>query len=101
MTIDLTPFLQALIALMGAIALRYIVPWVKSKTTASQREDMLVWVDIAVAAAQQLLYQSPGADRLEYALGILEREGFNIEDKTIVDAVEAAVLKLHEELKNG
>ena len=54
-----------------------------------------------MGAAQQLYHQSQGKQRLQYALELLERKGFNINDRAVRDAVEAAVLKLHEELNHG
>ena len=99
--IDLTPLLNAVIAIIAAMAMRYIIPCIKNKTTAQDREEMLVWVDIAVAAAQQLYHQSSGADRLEYALSLLEEKGYNVNDSAVRDAVEAAVLRLHQSLMDG
>ena len=101
MNIDLTPLIEALIAALAAAAMYYFVPWIKSKTTASQREDLLAWVEIAVAAAQQLHYQSSGEQRLQHALKVLADEGFDINDRAVRSAIEAAVLKLHQELGNG
>ena len=95
MTIDLTPLLEALLLLLAMLALRYVLPWVRENTTAKQREDLLKWVDIAVAAAQQLFHQADGKIRLEYALDVLKGKGFDIDDMAVRDAVEAAVLKLH------
>lgn len=99
--IDLTPIINAVIALLAAIVVRYVVPFIKAKTTEKQREDMLVWVDIAVTAAQQLYYQSSGDIRLNYALNLLRDEGFNVDEKSVRDAVEAAVLKLHQGMVNN
>ena len=99
--IDLTPIINAIIAIMAALALRHIIPWINSKTTAEQRENLLRWVDIAVAAAQQLYYEGNGAERLSYALDLLEKKGFDITDQAVLDAVEAAVLKLHQGLERG
>lgn len=96
--IDLTPLMNAIIALVAAIILRYVIPWLKAKTTTQQREDMLAWVDIAVMAAQQVYYKMDGKDRLDYALELLEDKGFDINDSALLDAVEAAVLKLHQGL---
>ena len=98
MTIDLTPLLEALLLLLAMLALRYVLPWVRANTTAKQREDLLKWVDIAVAAAQQLFHQADGKIRLEYALEVLNGKGFDIDDMAVRDAVEAAVLKLHQGL---
>lgn len=96
--IDLTPIMTAIIGVLAAIALRYAIPWIREKTTAQQRENMLAWVDIAVMAAQQLYYHLDGETRLEYALDLLKAKGFDINDVAVLDAVEAAVLKLHQGL---
>ena len=99
--IDLTPIINAIIAVLGALALRYVVPWLKARTTAAQREDMLVWAEIAVAAAQQLLYQADGEARLEYVMQYMAQKGFDVDDGAVRNAVEAAVLKLHQSLEAG
>lgn len=96
--IDLTPIINAVIVILAAIAVRYVVPWIIENTDAKERENLLKWAEIAVYAAQQLYYQKDGAYRLEYALEVLEGKGFDIDDAAVRDAVEAAVLKLHSEL---
>ena len=96
--IDLTPIINAAIAVLAALALRFVVPWLKSKTTETQRKDLEAWVKIAVAAAQQLYYQEDGAKRKEYVLKFLAEKGFDINDEAIDSAIEAAVLELHRAL---
>lgn len=96
---DITSILEAVIALAAAVVTVFVLPWLSSKTTAQEREDLLGWVDIAVAAAQQLYHQCSGQQRLDYALSVLEERGFNVEEGAVVDAVEAAVLKLHRQLE--
>lgn len=98
---DLTSVVEAIIALMVTVLTVFVLPWLSCKTTAQEREDLLRWVDIAVAAAQQLYYQMDGEARLNYALALLEEKGFDVDDGAVVDAVEAAVLKLHRELEKG
>ena len=98
--IDLTPIYNAIIALAAACVSAFVIPWLKRKTDEQEREELLRWVEIAVAAAQQLYHQAEGSKRLAYALEFLEEKGFTIDD-TVVDTVEAAVLKLHEEMKHG
>lgn len=97
--IDLTMLIEMVIAVACAVATLFVVPWLRSKTTAQQREELLKWVDIAVAAAQQLYHQCSGQQRLQYALEMLEEQGYNIDSAVVRDAVEAAVLKLHQQLK--
>ena len=44
-------------------------------------------------------YQQDGEVRLQHALSVLAEKGFDVNDETVLDAVEAAVLKLHRELE--
>lgn len=96
--IDLTNIIEAAVALLAAILSAFLIPWIRSKLTAAQTAELLRWVDIAVAAAQQLYYQADGERRLDYALELLAHRGYDIKDDAVLDAVEAAVLKLHRQL---
>ena len=96
--IDLTNIIEAAVALLAVVASAFLIPWIKSRLNASQTAELLRWVDIAVAAAQQLYYQLDGEKRLEYALELLAHRGYDINDVAVQDAVEAAVLKLHRQL---
>ncbi len=98
---DLTSILVLLIALASVCIGTFAIPWFKSKTAAEQRANLLQWVDIAVAAAQQLFHQADGETRLNHALSILQEKGFNIDTIEVRNAVEAAVLKLHQQLKEA
>lgn len=97
--IDLTPIMEALVALLAAVIVRYLVPWIKGKTTDSQREQMLAWVEIAVSAAQQLYHQADGSARKEYVKEFLTGKGYDVDSAEIDSAIEAAVLKLHQALE--
>lgn len=96
---DLTKVIEGGIALLATVITVFLLPWLSSKTTAQERENLLRWVDIAVAAAQQLYYQLDGEARLNYALALLEEKGYDIDDGVVLDAVEAAVLKLHRQME--
>ncbi|MBE6955838.1 MAG: holin [Ruminococcaceae bacterium] len=93
--IDLTPLINALVAAAAVAVSLFLIPWLRSKTTAEQRSDLLRWVDVAVAAAQQLFSQCSGQERLQYALSLLAEQGYDVNLRQVRDAVEAAVLKLH------
>ena len=96
--IDLTYIIELVIALIGSLIAAFLIPWLRTKMTAEQTAEMIAWVKIAVSAAQQLYHQVDGAERLEYALAILEKKGYDIDSAEIRSAVEAEVLKLHQEL---
>ena len=99
--IDLTPVIAGVIALLAAVLTAVLVPWLKSRLTDAQMEELLAWVEIAVAAAQQLFHQLNGAERLDYALSFLAERGFDVDDAAVLNAVEAAVLKLHRQLEGA
>lgn len=96
---DLTPIINAAIALVGALITAIVIPWLKSKTTCQKREELLVWVDIAVTAAQQLYHELDGAERKNYVLKFLQGKGYKVDDLTVDSAIEAAVHKLHQQIK--
>lgn len=98
---DLTSVIEAVIALAVTVITVFVLPWLSGKINAQEREELLCWVDIAVAAAQQLYHQLGGEARLNYALALLEEKGYDIDDSAVIDAVEAAVLKLHRELEQA
>ena len=96
---DLTPIINATVALLAAVITAFVVPWIKRKTTQQDRETMLAWVEIAVAAAQQLFYELDGAARKEYVIKFLTERGYSVDEGALDAAIEAAVLKFHRELE--
>ena len=98
---DLTPIINAVVALLAAIITAFVVPWMKRNTSQKDREEMLEWVEIAVAAAQQLCHQLSGAARKEYVVEFLAAKGYDVKEQEVDAAIEAAVLKLHRELEAG
>lgn len=98
---DLTPVINAAVALLAALITAFVIPWIRSKTTAQDRAELLEWVEIAVAAAQQLYHDLDGAARKQYVLDFLAEKGYYLEDKEVDNAIEAAVLRLHRELETN
>lgn len=92
---DVTPIVQAVIALIAAIVTAFVVPWVKSKTTAAQQEQLLVWAKLAVAAAEQI-YAGPGRgeEKKKWVIDWLASKGLKVDEATVEAAVEAAVFNL-------
>lgn len=95
---DLTPIVNAFIALIATLISAFVIPWIKRKTNEHDREEMMKWIEIAVAAAQQLYHSLNGSERKEYVQQFLLSKGYDISSKEIDNAIEATVLKLHKEL---
>ena len=98
---DITNVFTAFIALLMAALSAFVIPWLRRQMAAEDLDDLLVWVEIAVAAAQQLYHSCDGEKRLQHALGVLEDKGFDVDDKAVRNAVEAEVLKLHRQLEGA
>lgn len=95
---DITNVIEALIALVAAVIAVFVIPWVRRRSSAADIDEMLVWIRIAVAAAEQLFKAADGKSKLGYVMGYLSDKGYDIGCADIRNAVEAAVLKLHTEL---
>lgn len=96
---DLTPIINAVIALAAALVTAFVIPWLKRNTTQKDREELLKWVEIAVMAAQQLYHQLGGEERKEYVRNFLNAKGYDVTSAEVDSAIEAAVLRLHRQLE--
>lgn len=94
--IDITPIVNAVIALLAAGVSVFLIPWIKSKTTDEQRKELLEWVKIGVAAAEQLYEgQGRGEEKKKYVLKFLASMGFTVDEEAVNAAIEAAVNQLN------
>jgi hypothetical protein len=93
--IDLTPIFQAIIALLAAIITYKLIPWIKSKTTEQQRENLSAAARIVVYAAEQIYGAGNGETKLKYALEALRRAGFDIDTDLAREAIERVVREMN------
>lgn len=96
--LNLTPIINAVIALLAALVTVFVIPWLRRKTSAQDREEFLRWVEIAVAAAEQHWDSAKSKEKKEAVTAFLREQGFTFSESEIDSAIEAAVLKLHHEL---
>ena len=99
--INLTPIMQAAVVLIASIVTTFVVPWIKSKVANEDMAIFLRWVEIAVAAAEQLYESTDGEKKKAYVLSYLLEKGYTVDVDDLENAIEAAVLKLHNELSKG
>ena len=76
MNIDLTPIIQAIIALLASIVTYKLIPWLKARTTAEQQSMMRAAVKTLVFAAEQIYGAGQGAEKLDFVIRQLENQGF-------------------------
>ena len=93
---DLTPIVNAVIALIAAIITTFLIPWIKSKIDAAKLAQIVEWVGIAVRAAEQIYNESGmGEKKKQYVLDFLADEGFTLDPNSINAMIEAAVKNLN------
>ena len=87
MTINLTPIIQAIIGLLGAIITYYLIPWLKQNLSASKYQMLQAVIRSLVYAAEQLYGSGKGEEKLRWVQEQLAMRCYEI-DRT---AIEAAV----------
>ena len=99
--LDLTPLFQAVIMLVAVLITTFVVPYIKKKINAEDINEFYGWVEIAVAAAEQIYKVTQGEEKKQYVLQYLKDKGYTVDVADLENAIEAAVLKLHNELYKG
>lgn len=95
MTFDITPIIEAVIALAGVVVSCVLIPYIKSKTTAEQQKEINAWVKIAVSAAEQIYKGSGrGEEKKAYVIQWLRDRGITVDEAKLDALIEAAVYEL-------
>ncbi|OUP68901.1 hypothetical protein B5F10_09930 [Anaerotruncus colihominis] len=93
---DITPIIEAVAALIAALITAFLVPYIKSKTTAEQQKEINAWVKIAVSAAEQIYTGSGrGEEKKEYVINRLREHGITVDEAKLDALIEAAVYELN------
>lgn len=99
MKVDITQIILGLITIMVGLADAFLIPWLKAKVGSEKLAKIVDTIDIFVAAAEQIAARDgyDGAWKKAHVIALLEKNGFTV-DETIDEYIEAAVIKLHNEL---
>lgn len=94
--VDITPLINAVIALIAASVTIFIIPYIKKKIKAEDLEELQKWVDVGVKMAEQLAKSGviDKYDRRDKVLEFLHSKGYDVDFETIVAMIEASVLAL-------
>ena len=83
MTINLTPIIQAFIALLAAIITYVLVPMIKARTQESDRALLDAAIRAAVYTAEQLFGAGRGEEKMAYALEWLKEQGYDVDSREV------------------
>ena len=99
MKVNITQIIFGIVTVLIGIAEVYLIPWLKSKVGNEKLAKIVDTIDIFVAAAEQIAERDgfDGAWKKKHVIELLEKNGYTV-DETIDEFIEAAVIKLHNEL---
>ena len=97
MNFDITPVVEAVVAVVCAVVTCVLIPYIKSKTTIEQQKEINAWVKIAVAAAEPIFTGTGrGAEKKECVVRRLKDRGITVDAEKIDAMIEAAVYELNQ-----
>lgn len=85
--INLTPIVEAIIALLAALITYKLIPWIKAHTNAAQYANLMAVTKTLVFAAEQIYGANRGDEKFRYVKEQLLQRGYDVD----TDAIEAAV----------
>lgn len=88
---DITPYLQLLLTLIGLLMTGVLIPWIKTKIDAGRLAKIAKYVDIFVLAAEQIYGAGNGRNKLEYVAAALRAKGYYVDTDSITDEVRAMI----------
>ena len=97
---DYTELLKAIATVIFLVISMFVVPWIKKHIDAATLDKIIMYVEIFVAAAEQIFPKEQCEEKKQYVLQRLAEMNFRIDAEALDAHIEAAVLKLHHELKS-
>lgn len=96
MNINLTEIIVAVIGLLGVIITGVLIPYLRSKTTAEQRNNIYTVVSLAVQAAEQIFFKpGEGEKKKQFVIDYLYSRGIKLTLEDLNILIEAAVKELN------
>lgn len=94
MNFDLTDIIEAVIALLGALATTFLIPYLKSRLSKEKQESLAFWVKTAAQAAEQLYGSKKGQQKKEYVVSFLLSKGIVVDIDEVTALMESEVYRL-------
>ena len=93
--IDLTQIIIALIWFCFALITGKFLPFIKEKFDNERYTKIMMWVSVAVKAAEQIFIQpGMGDEKKKYVTEFLKNKGLVLDEKELDVVIESAVLEL-------
>lgn len=91
MNTNITPIVEAVIALASAVITVFLIPYIKTKLTEAQRKRIKEYIDTAVMAAEKLFPtvdgEKLGEEKLQYVADYLKSKGIEFDVGDVYDDI--------------
>jgi hypothetical protein len=94
MEFDLTNLIECIITLLSALATAFLIPFLKQKLSDEKQQRLLFWVQVAVAAAEQIFGSKTGQQKKDYVVAFLLSKGIVVDVDEVTALIESEVYKL-------
>lgn len=83
----------ALIGLLGTVITYIVVPFIKTRTTKEQRDNVQFWTETAVVAIEKYYegQSQKGPLKKEFVIDFVKKQGFNISEDQLNILIDAIV----------
>ena len=96
MMFDITPIVEAILALVAVVITSIVIPYIKKKTSVEQQREIVAWVKIAVAAAEQIYVGTGrGSEKKLYVIEWLADRNVTVDTNKLDALIESAVYELN------
>lgn len=95
---NITEVLNAIVYFIVVLMSVFVIPAIKNNVGEQNMRSFLKWVDIAVAAAEQIYESVDGEKKKNFVLSYLIEKGYDVDEAELDMIVEAAVNRLHNDL---
>ena len=93
---DLTPLVQAIIALAATAITVFLIPWLRERFGNEKLVKAKGWVEIAVLAAEKLYGDGNGDAKLQYAENFLAEHNIKLDFDTLKAMIDAEIKKMEQ-----
>lgn len=94
--IDITPLLEAVIALAATAITLFLIPWLRERYDNETLEKARGWVQIAVYAAEKLYGAGNGDKKLAHAEHLLAQHNIKLDTVTLKAMIDAEIKKMEQ-----
>lgn len=104
-SIDITPIIESVIALIAAVITAFIIPWIKSKVSASKWDNLCTYAETFVKCAE-MTFKGTGLGKdkkkwvTEKLTELANEQGLKFSPEAIEAAIEAAVKAMKDSTDN-